>query len=236
MMKLETLKADPLFIHDTMGLIPLELKSETQEDGKRHYQTPEGHWYPSITTILGAMSKDFINDWKDRIGHEEANRISGHAARRGNTIHKVYEDFLDNKVIQLRKLMPDIREIVKPTCALLQTHINRVVMKETALYSDALKIAGRTDLIADWDNKLSVVDHKGSGRAKERDWILGYFAQCTGYALMFKERYNIDIEQCVVVVSVEGGQPQVFVEQISDHIPYLLKAIENYNNGTGATT
>ena len=44
--------------------------------GTRHYQTPKGE-YPSITSVL-AKSEDgsWLEDWKNRIGEKEANRIS----------------------------------------------------------------------------------------------------------------------------------------------------------------
>ncbi len=224
------------FKHDSMGCLPLDLKSVTQEDGKRHYQTPEGKWYPSITTVLsGGTDTTFLDEWRARVGEEEARRISGQATRRGTVIHKVYEDYLNNVPINLYKLMPNIREIVRGTLPVLN-RINTVVMQESALYSNALQIAGRTDLIGVWDGTLSVVDFKGSNKEKKREWILSYFAQCAGYAIMFRECYGIEINQCVVIVSVEGGKPQVFQEPIAPHIPYLLNAIEQYkkNNNDAA--
>jgi len=48
-----------------------ELKTENV-DGKRHYVTPDGNKYISITTLLSNLSKVGIQKWRERVGVEEA--------------------------------------------------------------------------------------------------------------------------------------------------------------------
>ena len=57
----------------------LELPKLVRIDGeKRHYQTPTGEKYPSVTTVISAMSdKSALIAWRKRVGEEEANRVSG---------------------------------------------------------------------------------------------------------------------------------------------------------------
>ncbi|SVB97466.1 uncharacterized protein METZ01_LOCUS250320, partial [marine metagenome] len=50
-------------------------------NGKRNYVTPSGELYPSITTVLGELSKAAIQKWRKRVGETEANKISGKASR-----------------------------------------------------------------------------------------------------------------------------------------------------------
>ena len=61
-----------------------ELKSETI-NGCRFYTTPSGQKYPSITTVIGQQpgKTHGLQQWKDRVGEEQANIISRKAARRG---------------------------------------------------------------------------------------------------------------------------------------------------------
>ena len=59
-------------------------------DGKRHYVTPNGS-YISITTLLSNLSKDGIQKWRERVGEEEANRISTKASRQGTAVHALCE-------------------------------------------------------------------------------------------------------------------------------------------------
>ena len=66
-----------------------ELKT-TNEDGQRVYQTPDGN-FPSITTVLGRKKAQFFKEWRERVGEEEANKITTKATRRGTGMHTVVE-------------------------------------------------------------------------------------------------------------------------------------------------
>jgi genome maintenance exonuclease 1 len=209
-------------------LVPvLDLPRVTNEDGTRFYTTPQGKRYPSITTVLGALNPVWLSEWRARVGTAAANKISSRAMRRGTRIHELFENLLRQGTIDLSKDMPDVRQMVRDTVPLLN-HINKVVAIEAPLYSDSLQLAGTTDLVAEWDNELSVVDYKNSNHLKKRDDILNYFAQCAGYATMFEERYGMPINQIVIIVAVEGFLGQVFVEHPKDHRAYLQNAIDSY--------
>ena len=47
------------FIHEPVELDYADLKTETKESG-RTYLDPEGHSYPSITTVLSILSREAI--------------------------------------------------------------------------------------------------------------------------------------------------------------------------------
>jgi genome maintenance exonuclease 1 len=96
------------------------------------------------------------------------------------------------------------------------------------LYSDKYRIAGRVDLIAEWDGKLSVIDFKTSTKQKDEEDIQNYFMQCTAYALMFAERTGIWIDDIVVVIATEEGPAQIFEKQIHDYRQPLLIYIDKY--------
>jgi len=65
--------------------------SRTTTQGSRTYQV-NGFNLPSVTTILN-RTKDqrFLKKWKDRIGHEEAERIFNLSSKRGTAMHKFLE-------------------------------------------------------------------------------------------------------------------------------------------------
>ena len=48
---------------------------------------------------------------------------------------------------------------------------------ELPLYSSTIGVAGRCDLIAEWDGVLSVIDFKSSTSPKKREWVTPYFLQ-----------------------------------------------------------
>jgi len=206
-----------------------ELESVTQPDGKRYYVTPSGKKLPSVTTVVGAMKKKAIMEWRNRVGEVEANRVSKLATGRGNRVHLLAERYLNNEKIEWSKEMPDsvemFRTLIKPI-----HNINNIQYQEQALWSEKIDMAGRVDLIADWCGVPSVIDFKTSKKIKKKEDIQDYFAQCTAYALMYEELVGTSIDQIVIIMAVENEEPLIFVERTEDHINNLLEHINFYKN------
>ena len=85
-----------LFTHIPLDPALPELSADTTANG-RYYTTPDGNVYPSITTILSVLSKDHLDDWRDRIGEVAAKEISEHASNRGTDLHAALEAYLKNE-------------------------------------------------------------------------------------------------------------------------------------------
>ena len=51
-----------------------------------------------------------------------------------------------------------------------------------------------------------------SSKPKKPEWIHSYYKQAAGYAVMWEERTGIPITQLVVLVMVDGDNPQIFIE------------------------
>ena len=196
-------------------------------NGKRHYVTPEGGLYPSITTVLGELSKAAIQAWRKRVGEEEANKISGKASRRGTSVHSVCESYIKNEEEFLDGETPHIVELFK-TIEPFFERINNVHGVELALYSDHFGIAGRTDLIAEFDGTLSIIDYKTSNRTKKKEWCEGYFAQGAFYGVAYEELTKIPVPQVVIIMAVENETPQLFVEKRDDWIDKIWEAKKLY--------
>ena len=205
-----------------------EIKAETFPDG-RYYVLEDGTRLPSVTTVLGAMSKADILAWRKRVGEEEANKISRKASSRGTNVHSICEQYLNNNSDYMKKIMPDALEMFQSIKPLLDKNVTDIWYQECALFSKKLGMAGRVDLIAHWNGKLSVIDFKTSKRIKTRDNVLSYFWQETAYALMLEEMIGTPIDQIVTVMAVEDSTPLVFIEKTQDHIDGLVKAIDFYN-------
>lgn len=201
-----------------------ELKSETLNNG-RYYTTPTGEKLPSVTTVIGAMGKKAIYEWRQRVGAEEANRVSRIASGRGTRMHTLCEKYLNNE--ELGKPMPDALALFNTVKPLLN-RINNIHYQECALWSLRLGMAGRVDCIGEFDGKLSVIDFKTSSRVKTKEDIPAYFAQCVAYALMYEELVGVKIHQIVVIMAVEGSDPLLFVEKTGDHVKTLKTYIDYY--------
>lgn len=195
----------------------------------RKYFTETGASYPSVTTVLGVLSKASIMAWRKRVGAEEANKISRQASTRGTKIHALCEDVLNNKDVEIDDMSLLDQEMFKSFRPVLD-RIDNIHCQEVALYSDHLRMAGRVDCIGEFDGKLSVIDFKTSGKPKKKEWIENYFAQAAAYGIMYEERTGIPVSQSVILIAVEGHEPQIFVEKRDDHLDLLFKAREQWES------
>ena len=215
----------------TLPELDFDLKAETTPEGRR-YITPEGESYASVTTVLTEYNKKAIMEWRERVGEEEANKVSAQASSRGTRVHSLCETYLKNELspMKLSTMMPDAKELFYKIKPFLDTHIGRVYALEQALYSDELRIAGRVDCIAEWNGKLSIIDFKTSAKLKRKENIEGYFIQECAYAIMWEERTGIPITQLVTIIAVDNEEPQVFIEHRDRFSEKLLSTIREYNN------
>lgn len=219
------------FNHVKLDELNFELESKTTDKG-RVYKTPEGNLYPSVTTILSEYNRKAIFEWRQRVGEEEANRISKKASSRGTKLHNTIEKYLLNEMtdMQVKMMMPDMKEMFYSLKPLLDFHVRSIYGIEQPLYSDRLKIAGRCDCIAEWDGEISIIDWKTSSKRKDSNHIQNYFMQASAYAEMFEDRTNFKVNQIVVVMAVESDSPQVFVEEKTKYLKQLNNYIKAYHS------
>ncbi len=205
-----------------------DLKAKTTAQGRRYFV--EGNAYPSVTTVIGEKKKKSIVEWRRKVGDEEANKISKRATTRGNKCHKLAEDYLSNK--PLDRYRDDVLSLglfhqIRPYI----DRINNIHALEESLYSHTLRLAGRVDCIAEYDEELAIIDFKTSTKFKREEWIQDYFSQETAYAIMFQELTGLKVKQLVTIIAVETGTPQVFVKKdILTYVPKLKEYIDYYRS------
>jgi len=214
----------PVFTHVDVKL-PKLLREDG--DGRRRYLTPEGRAYPSITSVLSDFNKEGILAWRKRVGDAKADAVSRKATTKGTAVHSVIEHYLMNK--PLPSMMPD----VKVTFARMRPvlgKLNNIHCLETGLYSDKLQVAGTVDCIAEYQNKLAVIDFKTANRLKKKADIQSYFLQGTAYAAMYEELTGNKVEEVLILIGVESAEfPQLFSIQPEDYIEELKECINRYN-------
>jgi hypothetical protein len=190
-------------------------------EGKRFYQVNDETFYPSITTILGnTMSEEKqegLKKWQAWLGKEKADQVRDEAARRGTQIHLLIEKFLKGEsIITANYLKSDIALFNALKMKLRK--INRVYAQEVALYSDLLQIAGRCDLIGEFEEVPSIVDYKTSTKNKTSEQIEDYWLQAAFYAVAHNEMFGTNITQLVILMTVEQGMPLVFKKQLNEEL------------------
>lgn len=201
------------FIHHEFPVL-----KRIDSDNGRLYETPEGNRYPSVTTVLGKMSEKSIQAWRNRVGEEEANRVSTRASARGTQIHSYCESFLLGESLQVNMFDQDMWNNMKPYV----DKIDNIHALEKMMYTDKLRLAGTVDCIADYEGELSIIDFKTSGRLKDVDKIENYFMQATAYSIMFEEQFGIKVPNIVILIGVDNEQPQIFKKTRKDFITKLV--------------
>lgn len=201
-----------------------KLKRITADNGTRVYETPSGKAYPSVTTVVGLVKKDIINEWRKRVGDAEANRISSTAANRGTRMHTYCEKYLLNESVFPSLFDQEMFVKLKPHL----NDIDNVHALEQPLFSDHLQVAGTVDCIAEYKGKMSVIDFKTSKRIKSRDDIHDYFMQCSAYAVAFEEMTGIPVPQLIIIMGVDDEESLIFVEKRNTWIGKFKEIREEY--------
>ena len=211
-----------------MALLDFPVLKTKTIDKKRFYITPEGNEYPSITTVLSPRNKAGIMKWRKRVGEKVATHIANKAATRGTKVHKMCEDYLNGLDMEHHK------KDFLPYCLFNELkdktfdNINEVIAQEITLYSDKYKVAGRTDLIAEYNGELSIVDFKTSTNERKDSYNENYYIQTTAYAEMFEELTGKPINQIVILVVTENGTVQEFIKDKQEYIPLLEETLEEW--------
>jgi genome maintenance exonuclease 1 len=193
-------------------------------DGKRFYQNPNSDTiknYISITTITSHYNKEKFKAWRERVGEEEANRITNAATSRGTQMHTLVEHYIGNEPLPKAAPLPRMLfDVARPEL----NKINNILGIEIPLFSEYFGIAGTCDTIAEYNNILSIIDYKSSEKPKPREWIDSYFVQALAYSIMLYEMTGIKAKQLVIIMACENGEVEVYIE--TDFKKYLKMLVE----------
>jgi|APSaa5957512535_1039671.scaffolds.fasta_scaffold15186_9 hypothetical protein len=210
-----------------------DLKEFYPQGGGRRYVTPEGHQYPSVTTVIGAQSdKTGLDEWRARVGDKEADRISRKARNRGQLLHDICEKYALGEEGFDAGYFPDVIAMFESMRYVFDEDVTEVVGTEIPMYSDHLETAGRTDLVAKYKNRLAIIDYKNSMKPKKAEWIRNYFIQTSVYCVMFEERTGVPIADIVIIMAIEGNpRAEVFHGKRDEFIGDFIQMRKDYAKG-----
>jgi len=178
------------------------------EDGRRLYDTPGGK-LPSVTTVLERTKpeekKQALQEWRNRVGHAQAQAITTEAANRGTRMHTYLEHYVKTGELREQGTNP----YGWASHAMAQTVIEDGLKNvqefwgvEVPLYFPQL-YAGTSDGAGIHLNEESILDYKQTNKPKRREWIEDYFLQLAAYALAHNEVYGTNIRKGVVLMCVK---------------------------------
>jgi|TARA_B110000967_G_scaffold37939_1_gene37450 hypothetical protein len=170
----------------------------------RFYLDSKNHPVPSVTTVLGKTStkSDSINQWRLRVGEEEADRVVKQSTDIGSMVHEALENFLNEKEWDL--FTNDQNNIIakKITEKFISDGLGAITEVwglEVGLILDNL-YAGTADCIGEINGIPSIIDFKTAKKIKRREWIEDYFLQCCAYANAHNVMFGTDIQQVVILM------------------------------------
>ena len=200
---------------------------------KKHnrFQSEQGRKYlvdeigvPSVTTILSATKdKKFLDDWRRRIGNEEADKIMKQASTRGSEMHRVLEYYYNGE-----KYFNEMEDGIKPrkmaSVIIDNLKVQEVWGNEVSLAYNK-DFAGTTDLVALSYDKPTIIDFKQANKPKREDWIEDYKCQLGAYYLAHKTHYG-PIELGIIAIATRDLQYQQFVFSEAVLMEYADKFLE----------
>ena len=179
---------------------------------------------PSVTTILSATKdKRFLDNWRRRVGDQEADRIMRQASSVGTEMHQVLEYYLTGQ-----GYYNAAEEGTKPRM-MAKTILDNIVLDEVWGNEISLQyknqFAGTCDLTAVAYGKPSIVDWKQANRPKKEEWVEDYKLQLGAYYLAHTTNYG-PIEQGVISICTRDLQYQEFRLSEADLKEYSEKFLE----------
>ena len=205
---------------------------QAMEHGSRIYDF-NGMRMPSVTTILSkTKDQSFLTAWKNKVGHENAERIKNVSASRGTAMHKFLEKHVDGIGYD------DLTTLGREAKAMAQKIIEDGLSKVSEYYGSEVMLyypdlyAGSTDLVCMHDGMETIVDFKQSNRPKREEWIEDYYMQIAAYAMAHDSVHGSNIQQGVIMVCTPDLYYQEFKcegEKMRHYRHEFLKRLSQYH-------
>ena len=203
-----------------------------EEDGSRTYNVGDKK-IPSVTTILSATQSDEkkagLDAWRERVGYQEAARITSQAALRGTEMHYVLENYIDGR--GYLNLSPEgaqarlmAHEIVNNLDLLKVVWGNEVSLAYDDLW------AGATDVVGIYDNQPTIIDFKQSNKPKREEFVEDYYYQIAAYSLAHKKQYGLITQGliCICTKDIVYQEFKMSPEMLNEYEKKWMSRVKKY--------
>ena len=184
--------------------------------GSRTYDV-HGIRLPSVTTILDkTKNKSYLNRWRNKVGHKEAERIKNYSSKRGTAMHKFIEKYIQKSGYEdLTPIGVEAKPMAQKIIETGLTPVSEYYGAEVTVHYPGL-YAGSTDLVCLHNDMETIVDFKQSNRPKKEEWIEDYYLQIAAYAMAHDEIHRSRIRQGVIMICTPDLYYQEFKIQDAD--------------------
>ena len=174
--------------------------SRTEEHGSRTYDV-NGIKLPSVTTIL-SRTKDQkkLQEWRNRVGNKEADRVMNLSSSRGTAMHKFLEAYVLQKGYEdLTELGKTAKKMASKVIQIGLEPVDEWYGSEVTLFYPGL-YAGATALVCRHNGLDTIVDFKQANKPKRKEWIDDYHLQIAAYAMAHDHVHGSQIRQGVIMM------------------------------------
>ena len=201
--------------------------------GSRQYDFGDGK-LPSVTTILGkTKDQEYLNKWRAKIGHEEADKIFNHSAKRGTSMHK----FIENHITgigydDLSSIGHEARPMAHKIIEMGLAPVSEYYGSEVAVHYPDL-YAGSMDLVCLHNGIETIVDFKQANKPKRKEWIEDYYMQIAAYAMAHDYVHHSHIDKGIIMVCTPDLYFQEFRFEGDEMRSYRHKFLARLNQYYG---
>jgi len=177
------------------------------------YYTINGRKFPSVTSILNATrpqaDADRLEQWRQEVGQDEAERLSQQARERGTELHACCERLLrgQGEPSQVSARTQPFWQSCRPVLA----RVSQPQLIEGFVYHPRQRYAGTLDAYAALDGEPNyLLDFKTANKPKRADWIHDYFLQTVAYAAAAYQCHGLSPNGAVILIALPGDEAQLF--------------------------
>lgn len=204
--------------------LPILRAKTVRWQGQKFFVGEQGIQFPSVSTILNITkpqeARQALQKWRDRLGHDEANRITGNASRRGSSTHKYIRQYL----LGNETPCPDIIRPYWDSLAPVISRIQAVRLVEGFVFHDELRYAGRVDCLVEFDGVPCLLDWKTADYPKGSvdrlfDGPLQLAAYCGAINQTYRE-HGVNVRHAALAIAIPDQPAELFwfdPEQMVEH-------------------
>lgn len=197
--------------------LPRYVAKRVRRDRKMLYEI-EGHCYPGVTTVLSATkpqeARDALQRWRQRVGVEAAQQISGRASSAGTRLHKQIAAYLNGDVVEIPADLAGYWQSILPVL----DQVEEVLLVEGAVWHRS-GFVGIPDALVVVKGELRLFDWKTALRPKQPQWLGDYFLQIAAYREAAHQVYadfGLEVQKGIVAIALADQPAQLFEVSLED--------------------
>jgi ATP-dependent exoDNAse (exonuclease V) beta subunit len=164
----------------------------------------------SISKVLQVLDNpQSLENWRKRVGYEEAERISKRSATVGTAMHK----FLEHWIMDDKDCIDETEEGILGKKMAHEVYKWGIERKLEEKWHTEGKVNfkdlyhGRLDLAGIWEGEPCVIDFKQSNTYKKKEWVWKYMCQLAAYAMAYNKTFDKPkIKKGVVLMCTQNLQ------------------------------